>query len=142
MRPIGLLQLGVALQGVDDLDGAVARLHQGVDDDFGLAGAAVQNFKALTCGAADGTGVPVFGFQNQRAPVRVQHDKVGVGLLGANRYVVPEQVVVFELFFQPLCQAFFACRHAVQAGAQRGYQRCHVSFLGLSGACLPYSRWL
>lgn len=125
--PLGLLQLRVALQGVDDLDGTVARLYQRVADGFGLAAAGVQDFERVAAGVADGADVPVFGFQDQRTPVRVQHHKIGVGLLGANRHVVPKQVVVFEFLLQPLGQALFAGRHAVQARAACGNLRCHVS---------------
>lgn len=117
VRPFAVQQLRVLLQGSNDLDGAVPRLRQWVDDDFGLAGSVVQNLKALARGAEDGAGVPVLGFQNQCTTVRVQDDKVRVGLPGADGHVPPEQVVVIELAFQPVGQALFASGHAAQAGA-------------------------
>ena len=65
--------------------------------------------------------------QNQQAPAGVQHDEVGVQLLRAYGYVVPKQVVVVELVFQPLGQALFSTGHAPQAHTQCRYQCRHAA---------------
>ena len=41
--------------------------------------------------------VVVFDVNHQQAPAGVQHDKVGMGSLGADGHVVPQQVVGIEL---------------------------------------------
>lgn len=65
----GLYQLRILLQCVDDLDGTVAGLLQRACDHFGLP--ICQDFKAFSRGAAYGVQPPIFGLQNQGAPVRM-----------------------------------------------------------------------
>ena len=127
VRAVGLQQLRVALQRVDDLNGAVVCLRQWVYDGFDLVGVAVQNVKALACRTVDGVEVPVLGFQNQRTTARVEYDKVRTGLFGANGHVPPQQGVVIEFLLQPFGQFAFPVGHAGLAAAIRRYQCCHVS---------------
>ena len=55
----------------------------------------------------------------------MQHDEVGVRLLGADGHVVPDQVVVVQLLLQALAEAALALRHAGNAGADRGDECGH-----------------
>jgi hypothetical protein len=47
-------------------------------------------------------------------------------LLGADRHVVPKQVVGVELLFQALSQSALARRHARHAIAKRWNEGCHM----------------
>ena len=118
MWAIGLHQLRVALQRVDDLYGTVARLLQRVHDHFELT--VGQNFKPFARCAANGLQMPVLGFQNQRAPARMHHDKIGTRLFGADRHIPPKPIIVFEFLLQPFCQPFFSAGHSPRATAERG----------------------
>lgn len=107
--------------------GVVASLGEGGFDGFGLAAGGVQNRPVFLVGLHDGAQAKVFDFQNQQAPAGVQHDEIRVQLLGADGYVVPEQVVVVEFVFQPLGQALFSKGHAPQARTQCRYQCRHAA---------------
>jgi hypothetical protein len=72
--------------------GVLPRLLQRVDHGFGHA--VGQDGPALFVGLPDGGQFSVFDFEHQQTPARVHHDKVGVGVGGANRHVVSQQVVV------------------------------------------------
>ena len=98
-------QLRIALQRIDDLDGAMARLGQGVLDHLDLA--IHQDLPVLAGGFVDGLQAPIFGFQDQHAAPGVEHHEIGLRLLGTHWHVVPKQVVVFELLLQALGQSPF-----------------------------------
>jgi len=96
-------QLRVPLQRVDDLDGAMASLGQGVLDDLRLP--IIQDLPVLPGGLLDRFQPPVLGLQDQHTAPRVQHHEIGLRLLWAHGHVVPEQVIVFELLLQAFGQA-------------------------------------
>src|SRR5690606_26099825 len=49
--------------------------------------------------------LPVLDLEDQDSPVRVQDDKVGMSVTGANGDVVPAQVIVFQLVLKALREA-------------------------------------
>lgn len=56
----------------------------------------------------DRAEVPVFGFENQHAAPRMHDHKIRARLLGADRHVVPKQIVVFQFLLEPFSQSSFA----------------------------------
>jgi hypothetical protein len=117
---IALHQLRIALQCIDDLNRAVARLLKRAHHHLGLAAAAVENFEIFARGLANGFQMPILGFQNQRTPARMDHHKIGSRLFGANWHIPPQQIIVFEFLLQTLCQPFFTAGHTPRATAERG----------------------
>lgn len=77
----------------------------------------------LPVDVANGVELPVLDFQHQQATARVEDDEVGMHIARAERYVVPEQPVVFELLFEAVGQASLATCHVRHAGADCRYQR-------------------
>ena len=76
MRAIGLYQLRVTLQRINDLMGVLASLLQGVDNAFWRA--IGQYVPGLLVGLLDCAQAKVFNFQYQNAAPGVHHDEVGV----------------------------------------------------------------
>jgi hypothetical protein len=111
-----LHQLRVALQRIDDLDGAVAGLLQRIHHRLDMP--VRDDFKVFPRGLANGVQSPIFRLQNQRPSLRMDHHKVRVGLLRPHGHVVPQQVVVLQLLLQPLGQTALARSHARHAGAE------------------------
>ena len=72
----GLHQLRVALQCVDDMNGAKPGLRQRAHDH--LEAPVHQNVPRLPGGLLNSLQHPVLGFQNQEAAPGVHHHKVGV----------------------------------------------------------------
>ena len=124
---IGVHQALVGAQGIEHGVGVVAGLGEGGLDGFGLVAGGVQNGPVFLVCLHDGAQAEVFDLQNQQPPAGVQHDEVGVQLLRADGHVVPKQVVVVELVFQPLGQALFSRCHAPQARTQCRYQCRHAA---------------
>ena len=91
VRPAFVYQMRVTLQHVHHLNGAVSGLCQRVD--YCFENPVSHDIPGLSGGALDGAEVPVFRLQHQQPMPGVQHHKVRVSLLGANRNVVPKQVV-------------------------------------------------
>ncbi|MCY1234956.1 hypothetical protein D9M72_475550 [compost metagenome] len=116
-------QLRVALKRIDDLQRLVPSLLDRIGNTLGHA--VRRDQPIATAGLPDSVQAPVLGFQDQQAAARVQHDEVGMALLGPDGHVEPQQVVVVELLLQALCQSALAGRHAGDAGAQRGNQDSH-----------------
>lgn len=77
----------------------------------------------LPVDVADGAESPVFDLLHQQAAAWVEDDEVGMYVARAERYVVPEQPVVFELLFEAVCKAPLAACHVRHAGADCRYQR-------------------
>src|SRR6185312_454688 len=117
----GVAQRRIAFQHHADLQRIGARLQQWVR--FLRQAAFGDQGELGRVGMADGVGLPVLHFQHQQAAARVEHHEVGAALLEADRHVVPEQVVVFELLFQPFGHALLAAGHPWQAAVAGGYER-------------------
>ena len=62
-----------------------------------------KNLEQLPRGPLNGFELPVLCFEDQQAATWVKNDEVGVRLLGANGYVVPEQIVAIKFLLKPLC---------------------------------------
>ena len=129
---IGVHQALVCTQRAKHGMGVVAGLGEGGLDVFGLAAGVIQNGPVVFAGLHDGAQAEVFDFQNQQPPAGVQHDEIGVQLLGTYGHVVPEQVVLIELLLQPLRQTSLTTGHTRNARAYRRYQCRHAL------SCLPW----
>ena len=116
-------QLRVALQKVADFVGVLPGLFERVGDALEAVGG--QDAGALAVDFPDGVELPVLDLEHQQAAARVENDEVGMHVARAERYVVPEQPVVFELLLEAVGQAPLAARHARDAGADCRYQRSH-----------------
>ncbi len=106
---------GVSLQYGTDLTCVLLGLEQWISLDrasaFGMQhGAGAIHF----CNAFE---LPILDFKGQDPAVRMQDDKIRVQVLRAYRYVVPTQIAVIQLVFQPLREAPLAGLHA--SGAVR-----------------------
>ena len=132
MGTIRMHQLRITLQRVDDLNSAMPRLCQGVHHH--LHRSVGDDLPYLTRGTTHRLQSPVFGFQDQQPTPWMQNDEIGVGLLWTNGDVVPEQVVVFELLFEPLGQSALAVGHARHATAHCRNQGGH-DFVSI---CFPW----
>ena len=122
-RALRVAQRGVALQHHADLQRICARLQQRV---VLLYQAALGDQGELgAVGVADGVGLPVLHFQHQQAAARVEHHEVRMALLEPDRHVVPEQVVVLQLLFQPFGDTLLAAGHARQAAVAGWDECCH-----------------
>ena len=109
----GMHQLGVALECIHHSMCVLPGLFHRVR--LGLEPAVHKDLPALPVGLPDGSGAPVFHFQNQDAAPRVHHHKVWMEVFGAYGYVIPEQVVVVEFLFESLGQTPLAGGHAGNA---------------------------
>ena len=98
---------------IDDLVGVMTRLLDRVRDV--LWNAVGEDLPGLLVGGADRLQAPVLDFQDQQAAARVQHHEVWMGVLRANRHVVPDQVVVVELLLQTLGGSALPLRHSGDA---------------------------
>ena len=103
-------QLRVALEQVDDFMGVLAGLFERVD--LVLEARIGDEADALAVDGLYGFQPPVFDFEHQQATARVEDDKVRMHIARAERYVVPDQPVIFELLFKALGKAFLAAGHA------------------------------
>jgi hypothetical protein len=124
----GRHELRITRQRIDHLVRVVAGLLDRVDD--GLRLAARHDLPGLLVGLGDGLEAPVLHLQDQQPAARVQHDEIGMRLSGADRHVVPDEVVVVELLFQPLGQPALALRHARDTGAEGRDQGGHARWRG------------
>ena len=99
---------------------SVVRLHVRLVSTFGLdrsgwiglEPATYKDLPALLVGLLNGLGAPVFHFQNQQPAPGMHHHKIRVQVPGADRHVVPKQIVVVELLLKPFSQPAFAAGHA------------------------------
>jgi len=88
-----------------------------------LEAGAGQDAGARAVDVAEGVELPVFDLEHQQAAARVEDNEVGMHVARAERDVVPEQPVVFELLLEAVCEAPFAACHVRDAGADCRYQR-------------------
>ena len=135
MFAVWLDKLSISLHELDDFVRIAARLQERAGHRFRLP--IRSNRPNVLIGLDDGGKLPVFYFQNQQPAIRMQDDEIGVRMLGANRYVIPNQIIVFQLIFQPLRKAPLAAGHAGYATAEGGDERSHGQYVSLScGLCL------
>ena len=118
-----LNQLRVLRERRHHLVRVLARLLQRIDD--AARHAFGRHLEAQLAGLADVVELPVFDLQHQQAAARMQHDEVGVQPLGADRHVVPDEVVAAELLLEPFSKTPLARRHARHAGVQGRNQSGH-----------------
>jgi hypothetical protein len=110
-------------QGVHHLVRVVPGLLDRVRNDLGRA--LSQDLASLLVGGADRLQAPVLDFDHEQPAAWMQHDEIGMGVSGADGYVVPDEIVVIELLLQTLGRSAFTLRHASDAGTQCGDDGCH-----------------
>ena len=115
-------------QCIHDLMGVVPSLLDGVRNVLGNP--LSQDFPGLLVGRANRFQAPVLDLKDEQPAPWMQNNKIGMGVLWPDGHVVPGQIVVVELLLQPLGGASLPLRHAGDAGAQSGDDRCHVLSLG------------
>ena len=119
-------QLRVTLQRIDYLVCVLPGLLQWIWN--GLGAEVAMDDPGLFVGLDEGGEPEVLDLQDQDASARVHDDEIRVQVLGPYSHVVPQQVVVVELLFQPLgCAALAGC-HARDAAANGGDECCHDAF--------------
>ena len=113
---LGVDELGVALERIDDVMRMLAGLFRRIADCLGNTFG--QDFPRPLAGLANRVQMPILDFEDQQSAAWVKHDEVGVRALGADGHVIPEQIVVIELLLKPFGKTLFATRHARHATAQ------------------------
>ena len=69
----------------------------------------------MLIGVLDGFGFPVLDFEYQHAAARMEYNEVRAPLPEPDGHVIPEQIIVFELLFEPFGKTLFATGHARKA---------------------------
>ncbi len=104
---VGIAKLRVARQMINDGEHVLPRLRDGVGD--GLAGTAGEfELGVAVVEAAKRGELPVFDLYDEEAARRMEDDEIRMLPGGAERNVVPAEIVVFEMGLQPLAETSFA----------------------------------
>src|SRR3954470_23402058 len=99
-------------------DANLKRIYPGLRDGIALVGesACGHQGKSVAVERVNRFQLPVLHLQDHQAAPGVEDDEIRLAVFQPDGYVVPEQVILIELLFEPLGDTLLACCHSRKAG--------------------------